>query len=374
MPAPAVDLPGLAATLAVSALGGFAATLLGMPAGWLSGGLAAVVVASLAGLKTSVPPLVSTPAFFVLGLYAGSGVSPETLNQMRTWPGSFLILGISVAALVAVSYRLLRRGFGWDRQSALLASLPGALSFVIAAAERLDADMKKVAVAQSIRLLMLVELVPIAAYFVGHSSDDAPPRLALPVIGLGDLALLVIAGLAAAFAFDRLRLPGAWLLGGLAASAGLLLSGVVEGQLPNFLVIPCTIVLAAIAGSRFRPGDLAALGRLGVPSLAAFGAAATISVAASVGVTLVFGIDFLQALLAFSPGAQEAVVILAFAMGFDPAYVAAHHVVRFLALVAIVPVLTRWLTRTTPAVSTAGSGENLGAAGDGLHRRGADKG
>jgi len=32
-------------------------------------------------------------------------------------------------------------------------------------------------------------------------------------------------------------------------------------------------------------------------------------------------------------------------MNIDPAYVAAHHVVRLLALVAAVPLLSRWLRR-----------------------------
>jgi membrane AbrB-like protein len=319
--------------------------LLGLPAGWLSGGLAAVVAASLGGVNTGVPTALSTPAFFVLGLYAGSGVSPETIRQMQTWPASFVLLAVSMAALIGSSYWLLSRRFGWDRDAALLSALPGALSFVMAAAERLSADMKKVAFAQSIRVFMLVELVPLAAYLVGHSLDEGPPIAAAKTMGFGDLALLVAAGLAAALAFDRLRLPGAWLLGGLIGCAGLLLGGVIEGRLPAFLVVPGTIVIAAITGSRFRPGDHALLPRLVGPSLAAFAIAAAISVASAALVAQAFGISFVQALLAFAPGAQEAVVILAFAMGFDPAYVAAHHVVRFLALAAIVPLLVRWLGR-----------------------------
>jgi membrane AbrB-like protein len=135
------------------------------------------------------------------------------------------------------------------------------------------------------------------------------------------------------------------MLGGLFASASLLLGGLVEGRLPDLLVVPGIVAVAAIAGSRFRPGDLAILPRLAAPSLAAFAIAALISASAAGLVTLLLGVDFLQALLAFAPGAQEAVVILAFAMGFDPAYVAAHQVARFLALVMVVPLLTRWLDR-----------------------------
>lgn len=335
----------VAMTFAVSAAGGLAATLLGLPAGWLSGGLLAVVVASLAGLHTEVPPLITTSAFFVLGLYAGSGVSQETLRQMQTWPASFLVLGVSLVLLIGSSFRILHHRYGWDRDAAFFSALPGALSLVMAAAEDLKVDMKKVVVAQSVRLLMLVELVPLAALLVGPPADSAALAARLPLADARDLALLGGGGIVVSLLFRLVRLPGAWMLGGLLASAALLLSGVVEARLPPLLVVPCTIALAAIAGSRFRPGDMAILPRLLLPSVAAFATAAAISAAAAGLVTLLFGIDFLQALLAFSPGAQEAVVILAFSMGFDPAYVAAHQVVRFLALVAVVPIMTRWLRR-----------------------------
>ena len=48
---------------------------------------------------------------------------------------------------------------------------------------------------------------------------------------------------------------------------------------------------------------------------------------------------------AFAPGALDALIILAHDMDVDPAYVAAHHLARFLALVAAVPLLARWLHR-----------------------------
>ena len=77
-----------AATLAVSAAGGFLAYAMGMPAAWLSGGLLAVAAASLAGLDTQVPQPLRTPAYLILGIYAGAGVSAETLRQIQSWPAS----------------------------------------------------------------------------------------------------------------------------------------------------------------------------------------------------------------------------------------------------------------------------------------------
>jgi membrane AbrB-like protein len=331
-------------TLGISAAGGLAASLLGLPAGWISGGLVAVAIASLAGVETDVPEPVRAPIYLVLGLYSGGGVSQQTLHQMQTWPASFAILGICLVGVVGGSYWWLNRRCGWDRNAALLASLPGALSFVIAAAEGLKTDMKKVAISQGLRVLILAETIPLIALVVGHPTG-VPAAAQLPVAGIADLAILFAAGAAASLVLERLKLPGGWILGGLLVSATLLMTGVVEVRLPQALVVPCTIALAAITGSRFRPGDLAILPHLARPSLIAFAIAAAVSLAGAVAVALLLGVNFIQALIAFAPGGLDALTILAYQMNIDPAYVAAHHVVRFMAMVAAVPLIARWLDR-----------------------------
>lgn len=347
------DFLRVAATLGISAAGGLLAQTLGLPAGWVAGGLFAVAAASLAGVDTDFPRSWTAPVFLVLGIYSGTGVSHETIQQMQTWPASFAILGVSLVGLIVGSYWWLNKRCGWARNDALLSSLPGALSFVVAAAEGLKADMKKVAIAQSIRLIILIESIPLIAFLVGHPSGtvffDRKVATAL------DLAILVTAGIAASLVMNRLKLPGGWIIGGLIASASLLLGGVVEAQLPAFLIVPCSIALGAIAGSRFRPGDLTILPRIAGPALGAFAIAVLFSTLAAVSVTLLFGVNIIQTLLAFAPGALEALTVLAYQMNIDPAYVAAHHVVRFVALVIAVPIIARWLAR-----GAAKSGESAG--------------
>ncbi len=337
-----------AITLALSAAGGFLFQSLGMPAGWVSGGLLAVAVASLAGFNSEVPRPLRSPIFLVLGLYAGGGVSQQTLHQMQTWPLSFAILGVSLIALIASSYWWLHSRAGWDRNAALLSSLPGALSFVMAAAEGLRADMKKVAIAQGLRVLILVETIPILALVIGH-----PPTIAAPAVAdtahVGQIVLQLVAGVVGALVLERLRIVGGWMLGGLLASSTLLLTGVVDARLPFPLVLPFVIALAALTGSRFRPGDLSVLPRIAKPALIAFCFAFGISAVAAALVSLLLGVNYIQTLLAFAPGALDALIILAYQMNVDPAYVAAHHVARFLAMVVIVPIIARWLERRAMA-------------------------
>ena len=92
-----------------------------------------------------------------------TGADEDTLHQMRTWPASFIILTVSIGVLVAAAYWWLHKVYGWKRIDAVLAVLPGALSFVVAVAEDLKADLKKIAITQSIRLFAMIEAIPLLA-------------------------------------------------------------------------------------------------------------------------------------------------------------------------------------------------------------------
>jgi membrane AbrB-like protein len=333
-----------AVTFAISAAGGLLAQSLGMPAGWIAGGILAVAVVSLAGFNSDVPRQLRPPIYLMIGVYSAGGVSQETLHQMQTWPASFAILGVSLIGLIVSSYWWLHGRCGWDRNAALLASLPGALSFVLAAAEGLNADMKKIAIAQSLRLILLVEVIPLLALLIGHPVAG-PASAAIDVAGPRDILILLLASLPVAFLLQWLNVPGGWMLGGLLTSGALLLGGVVEGRLPFHLVLPFMIGLAAVTGSRFRPGDMALLPHLAKPALVAFLLASLVSALGAACVTLLLGVNIIQTLLAFAPGALDALIIIAFQLNIDPAYVAAHHVARFLALVLAIPLVARWLAR-----------------------------
>ncbi len=328
-----------AATLILSAIGGAVFEWLGMPAGWLSGGMLFVAAASLGGLKSEVPEKGRWLFFLILGIFAGSGANPQTLDQIATWPASFAILMISITFVSLASYLLLHRLFGWGGQTALFASFPGALSFILAAVEGRNVDIRKVAVAQSIRLLILLEIFPLAVLLSNGAAASAIDTRA--VMALPDMLVLIAGGVIGGFIGHKARLPGGLLLGGLVVSAVLFLSGTVEGEFPAFLVVPGMIGLGAVVGSRVQPGDRAILPSIALASVTAFCAAMLITALTAWAASVWLGIAFVQTFLAFAPGALEAVAILAFAMQVDPAYVAAHHVVRFFVLALIVPVLAR---------------------------------
>jgi uncharacterized membrane protein AbrB (regulator of aidB expression) len=68
---------------------------------------------------------------------------------------------VTVTAVTAACYVFYRRMCGWPRADALFSSLPGALGLVVALADHAKADMRRVIIAQSIRLFFLVAALPL---------------------------------------------------------------------------------------------------------------------------------------------------------------------------------------------------------------------
>ena len=58
-------------------------------------------------------------------------------------------------------------------------------------------------------------------------------------------------------------------------------------------------------------------------------------------VTLLLGFSVGQTVLAFAPGGFDVMIVMAFALGLDAAYVAAHHAVRFIGLSVAMPLFVR---------------------------------
>ena len=330
-----------AATLAIGLAGGAAASFANLPVAWLLGPALLVSVATLAGLHTDLPPKLRDVVFFLLGIQAGSGVTPAVAEQIALWPLSFAIQMLGVALTVVLSVAFLRRVFGWDKDTALFASLPGALSFVLVAATQTRADIARVTVVQSVRLILLIgALTPTLAWLEGGAAEQAGTARGAEG-GLLEFALLFGICAVTAVAGVKLRLPGGLMLGALIGSAVLHGTSLVDATLPPIVAIPSLLLLGVLIGSRLRGIDRAMAGRLLPASLGVFALGLLASGLAGLAGVALLAIDFGTIALAYAPGALEALTILAFQFNLDPAYVAAHHVVRFMCIALAVPFLAR---------------------------------
>ena len=330
-------LIGAFMTLLLGAGGAALFNALGFPAAFLTGPALVVTFASLLGLPAVVPNLLRNTSFLVLGLGIGAGVTPEVLETAARWPVSFVALLITSVATIYFCALVLRRSFDFDRASAMLAAIPGLLSYVLSIGAEKNVDLVRVSMVQSLRVLLLTLLVPLAMGLFEVETQSLPRAATLMTPAL----LLLVGGtsVVAGFVLIRLRAPAAFFLAGMAVSTIGHLSGLTPGHLPRWMTLAAFVVVGSLIGSRFRGQTLATLGASFLAGLGSTAVAMLIAVAGAAFASWMIGLPMALLVVAFAPGALEVMIAMSVQMGVDSTFVAAHHVARLLILIAVVPLM-----------------------------------
>src|SRR5689334_12715822 len=331
-----------AETLAIALGGGLAFVWLGLPAGLVSGSVVAVATAALLGRPMRVPLTLARVCYVVVGTLLGTVVTPETLRGVITWPASVGLLMLASLGMIAATMTYLRVVHRWDPLSALMGASPGSMAQVIALSSELGGDLRAVAIVQTVRVLLLVLGLPNGLALFGLVVPAVPlPRGPAGLSVLGEMLLLLGVAVTFALAFLRLRFPGGLLFGALAGSALLHGSGLIHAALPWWIGGASVVTLGALVGSRFANTSVRMLvGHLG----AAFGSFAVSMVVATIFVAIVarlFSFPIANIVIAFAPGAQDTMMVLALALHLDPVYVGAHHLARFLVVTVAIAIAAR---------------------------------
>jgi uncharacterized protein len=359
-----------AETLAFALAGGVAFIFLDLPAGLVSGSVLAVAAAALLGRPVRVPLPLARICYVVVGALLGTVVTPETLRGVTTWPASIALLMLASLVMIAATMTYLRVVHRWDSLSALMGASPGSMAQVIALSSELGGDLRAVAIVQTVRVLLLVLGLPNGLALFGLVVPAVPvPRGPAGFSVLGEM--LVLLGVAATFAvvFARVRFPGGLLFGALAGSAILHGTGLVHAALPWWIGSASVITLGALVGSRFANTS----GRMLLAHLgAAFGSFAVSMVVAGAFVFIVarlLALPIANVVIAFAPGAQDTMMVLALALHLDPVYVGAHHLVRFLVVTFAIAVSARRIVTTSQRVRPEVPGPMTGSAKQSSKRR-----
>jgi membrane AbrB-like protein len=339
--APPREFLRVAETLFIGAVGGIGLNLAGLPGGLVSGSMLAVAVAALAGRPMRVPLALARPCFVLVGILLGAVVTPETLRGIATWPASIALLVVSSIIMFTATAFYLRLVHGWDPMSALLGASPGSMAQVMALSAEFRADLSGIAIVQVMRVLLIVLGLPAGLALFGSAVGPVASARGLTEPSLRDLTILVIVSAGAAIGMQRIRFPGGLMFGSMAGSGVLHGADLVHSSLPWWAGNAAVLTLGAVAGARFvNVGARMLLGYLGA-ALGSFAVAAAVAASFALLVTALLPFRVADVTVAFAPGAQDTMMVLALAMHLDPVYVGAHHLARFLLVSISVAVVAR---------------------------------
>jgi membrane AbrB-like protein len=330
-----------AETLLIAAAGGLVFTWMGFPAGLMSGSMLATAVAALLGRPIKIPSLLARISFVLIGMLLGAVVTPETLHGIATWPFSIALLIISALAMIVSATCYLRYVHGWEPLSALLGASPGSMAQVMALSAEFHANLRGIAIVQTVRVLVVAIGLPGGLALLGLTASGPPVGLTVASASLTELALLIAISSATAVLMHWIKFPGGLLFGAMAASAVLHGSGLVHATIPWWLGSAAVVVLGGVVGSRFANTTVRMLMDYFWAALGSTAVAIAVASLFVVAITSMLPFRTSDVVIAFAPGAQDTMMVLALALHLDPVYVGAHHLVRFLVVTFSVAITAR---------------------------------
>jgi membrane AbrB-like protein len=318
--------------LALCAAGGALCTWLKTPLPWMIGPLLAMAVSNFTGARLRTIPGSRESGQLIIGTALGLYFTPVVAHQVASyWP---LLL---FAALFAISVAwacgwFLARVTDTDRTTAFFASVPGGAAEMAILGERYGARVDRIALAQSLRILAVVLLVPFALTYSGVHGTDPYSPVPVPLDWEKLLVLLAVA-LVAGCTLKLSRMANAFMFGPLLAAIALTVNEVQLSSIPTTLTNLGQLLLGCALGSRFERQFLGSLGRYAAAVLASIVISIFLAAGLSVLLARFVGLPAASLMLALAPGGIAEMCITAKVLQLGVPLVTAAHVTRVLILI-----------------------------------------
>ena len=321
------------------------------PLPWMLGPLLSTAVVSMLGARTeSWDPLRNTGQW-VIGAALGLYFTPQV---------TALVASLWWAIALAIVWALaLGVGFGrwlhWlhaprmpalapraMRATSYFAGAIGAASEMTLLSERVGARTDLVAAAHSLRLLLVVLLIPVGLQASGLTGIDLAPAGPRAVSAAGLLWLALATG-AGALLMQWLGRANPWFMGALVVAMGFTMAGLSLSAIPGWLSNTAQLVIGVSLGVRFTAEFLHTAPRW--LASVALGTVVMLALCAGFGwlLSLGTGLHPVTLLLGTSPGGIAEMAITAKVLQLGVPVVTAFQVCRLVAVLLLVNPLWHWL-------------------------------
>lgn len=337
---PKATLTTVVIVLAAGAAGGYVFRLLHLPLPWTLGAMFAAAVVSFYSSRFKLPPVFRDGARPVIGVLAGSAFTPVVVGTMVHW---WMLVPILTGFFLFVTSTgfLFFRIRGYDRPTALFASMPGGLGEMTLLGTQFGGDVRKLVLIHSFRIVIVVTTVP---FLLEHMTSidlsrvaTVPSHVTEPLVL--DWIVLVICAVAGYVLGRPLRSFGGIMIVPMVLSAFAHGMELTAAAPPVWLVASVQVVIGCITGSRFAGT------KLGEARLSLLEGLFWTSILIGISFLAAYLTQFVVAMplpalfLAFSPGGFAEMSVIAFAANIEVAFVVTCHVFRIVYVVLLGPMI-----------------------------------
>jgi len=327
--------------LAASVVGAGLFHALDLPLPLMLGPMFGCLVVALAGADLKGLGWLATMMRIVLGIAVGTAITPELLNRMPQMIYSVALIPPFILIIGLIGYPWFRKVCGFDHATSYYSAMPGGLQDMLIFGEEAGGNVRTLSLVHATRVLVIVTSAPFLLQAMWGVPLVSFPGASAAEIPLGEMAIMAVAGTVGWLGARAIGLFGAPIIGPLVATALVSLAGLVEHRPPGEMLLAAQFVLGLGVGAQYVG---VTLGELKRDVLSGMGYCVLLSGIALVFAEIVITIGAappMEAFLAFAPGGQSEMAILAIVAGADLAYVVTHHLVRLVVVIIGAPIVAR---------------------------------
>jgi len=351
--------------ISVSSLGGFLISLTDLSIGWMIGTFLAATFLSfwrpsvLRGNENQkgMPKYWLYLGQFILGIHLGQKLNLTFLQVFKeNWLAIILMLLLSIIFSL-LSGLVLWKYSNTEMMTSFFGTAPGGLSAMPGIAEEAGANTAVVSIIQTMRVFLVILMIPLFASFSASASGNSANHVPLPVLTDPEfkigMLLWTFALIGFAYAGYRLikylRIPAPWLIGSMvgvaiAQSLGSFFIGSdIISWWPHEVIILSQIIIAASIGSRFQKSMFIGLKRTIMVSFLSTVGLIFSMVICAILVAKITKISLITSILAFAPGGIAEMTTTSVVLHGDSTFVVAVQVLRILIICVILPQFFRLL-------------------------------
>ena len=320
-------LPAILKALAVGIPAGYLFHRLHTPIPWMIGPMIAVATLNLMGVRMHSPPYARQMGQVILGSAVSLYFTPTVVAELAANFPAIVAATVAVFVVGGLGALTLSRASGVGGKSTFFASIPGGAMAMAVLAERYGAEIAPVAVAHSLRVSMVVILIPFALTYGGIPLVASAYRPDVPLDYLR-LAPWLAFGCVLGEVSERLRFHNGYLLMPIFFGAALTVSGVQLSAVPHWMTDFAQLMFGLVLGARYERAFFARY-KLFIP-FALLNSFFIMLASVTVGVALAWAFDLPTAtmIIATSPGGLAEMTITAQALQISVPLVVAFHLFR----------------------------------------------
>ncbi len=315
--------------------------LLHLPLPWLLGPIFACLIAALAGVQMRGIKVVNDAMRTILGVAVGATFTSALLISMGAmWP-TLLMIPLMTGCIGLLGVLYFQRVWGYTFATSYYAAMPGGLQDMLVFGEEAGGNVRTLSLVHATRVMVIVVALPFLLTWAWNADLTNPPGAPAASIGLDQLALMTFCGLVGWRTAKRLGMFGATILGPLLLAAALSLMGVLQHRPPAEAIWAAQFFIGMGVGSKYVGVTMAEVRRDVTAALGFCVILLLLTVAFAETIHLAGLAPSMETILAFAPGGQAELTVLALIVGADMAFVVAHHVLRIFVVILGAPLFAR---------------------------------